>query len=75
MGYKDSSPTGVTLKCVKDPFTRKGLVFNLAKKTFIIGKAKKICVFQVTWNLKIGTVGRIFFYFVKSFYMGKMGKQ
>ena len=24
--------------CVKDPFTRKGLIFNLAKRTFIIAK-------------------------------------
>ena len=36
---------------------------------------KKICVFQVTCNFKIGTVGRKIFYFVKSFYMGKIEKQ
>ena len=36
---QDSSPTGVTLKCVKDPFTRKRLIFfNFAKRTFIIAK-------------------------------------
>ena len=34
-----------------------------------------MCVFQVTWNFKIGTVGSKFFHFVKSFYMGKMGKR
>ena len=31
-------------------------------------------MFQVTWNFKIGTVGRKIIFFVKSFYMGKMGK-
>ena len=36
---------------------------------------KKICMFQVTRNFKIGTVHRIFFYFVQNFYMGIKGKQ
>ena len=30
------SPSGVTLKCVKDSFSRKGLLF--AKRTFIFAK-------------------------------------
>ena len=38
VGERDSSSTGVTLKCVKDPFMRKGLNFNLAKMSFIIAK-------------------------------------
>ena len=35
---QDSSPTGVTLKIEKDPFTRKGLIFVFAKRPFIIAK-------------------------------------
>ena len=35
---QDISLTGVMLKWVKDSFKRKGLIFNLAKRTFIIAK-------------------------------------
>ena len=36
-------------------------------------RPKKLYVFQVTWNFKIGMVGRIFF--VPNFYMGIIWKQ
>ena len=44
---------------------------------FTMLRSKKvICVFQVAWNLIIGTVGRIFFFFfVQHFHIGKIGKQ
>ena len=34
-----------------------------------------VCVFQVTWNFKIGMEIGKYFYFVKSFYTGLIGKQ
>ena len=33
---QDSSPTGVTLKCVKDPFTRKRLIFLILRKGLLL---------------------------------------
>ena len=49
---------------------------NSQKVILIIDLGQKnICVFQFTGNFKIGTVGRIVLYLIKSFYMGKMGKQ
>ena len=43
---------------------------------FLLGQTKNnICVFQVTWNFKIGLVDRVIFYFVQNFYIGIKGKQ
>ena len=33
---QDSLPTGVTLKCVKDPFTRKRLIFLILRKGLLL---------------------------------------
>ena len=43
----------------------------------IFTKAEVKCVFQVTWNFQIGTVGRILFliFCVKYFCMRMIGKQ
>ena len=44
---------------------------RIKKHVNMLGRKK--CVFQVTWNFKIGTVGRIFFF--QTFYMGMIVKQ
>ena len=54
--------------------------YSIKQVFYVLGKKKKKkkkkkCGFQVTWNFKIGTVGRKYFYFVKKFYMGLIGKQ
>ena len=59
---QDSSPTGVTLKCVKDPFTRKGLISNLAKRTFIIAKLFLVlCMFYNILEMKLKEIKELNF--------------
>ena len=50
------------------------LAYSTVYTLIELGRTKKICVFQVTWNFKIGMVGRIVFILFKIF-MGIIGKQ
>ena len=42
------------LKCFKDPFKRKGLIFNLAKRTYINAKLfLGLCMFNNILKMKV----------------------